>query len=73
MFSCCERKLSTKLEFGCEHDFYIKYAPCILCDRMIKEETRNNLHFINVFYAGQIQDIEKGKLALYDKSADAAN
>lgn len=28
MFSCCERKLSTKLVYGCEHDFYVKYAPC---------------------------------------------
>lgn len=71
MFSCCERKLSTKLVPGCEHDFYVKYAPCTLCDRMITEETRHNKHFIHVFCAGKITDISKDKIVEYDKSADA--
>lgn len=71
MFSCCERKLSTKLVPGCEHDFYVKYAPCTLCERMITEETKNMVHFIHIFYAGKIRDIPKYKIALYDKAADA--
>lgn len=73
MFSCCERKLSTRLELGCEHDFYVKYAPCTMCERMISEETKNNAHFIHVFYAGKIKDIEKDKLKEYDKSAEDVN
>lgn len=73
MFSCCERKLSTKLELGCEHDLYVKYAPCTMCERMIAEETKNNTHFIHVFCAGKIKDIEKDKLKKYDKSAEAVN
>ena len=70
MFSCCERKLSTKLVLGCEHDFYIKYAPCTLCNRMINEKTKNNAYFINVFYMRKIKDLAKDILVEFDKLAD---
>lgn len=68
MFSCCERKLSTKLVHGCEHDLYIKYNPCIMCERMITKETKNIGHFINVFYWKTYNS--NLKINYYDKSAN---
>ena len=72
MFSCCERKLSTKFRRGCEHVFYIKYEPCKLCRRMIKEENKNRAYIIqNVFCAEGLRDISSDDLKKYDASAKA--
>lgn len=70
MFSCCERKLSTKLEPGCKHDIYVKYEPCEMCKRMIRGETKHNAHFINVIYMGKLKSKVNNKLVKYDRLAD---
>lgn len=72
MFSCCERKLGTEFQRGCEHVFYIKYEPCVLCRRMIKEENLNRMHIItDVFCGGGSRDIPPDNLKKYDASAAA--
>ena len=67
MFSCCERKLSTKFELGGEYDIYTKYSPCPLCKRMIDIEERHNRHFINVWYWQNYKD--KTNWNKFDNSA----
>ncbi len=56
MFSCCERKLSTKFEFGGEYDFYIKYNTCSLCRRMINQEKKHSGNKINIRYWKKYKD-----------------
>ena len=66
MFSCCERKLSTKFQRNNEYDIYVKYQPCTMCCRMIKEEEKDKNIFINLNYIKQNRDI---KIKKFDKLA----
>lgn len=38
MFSCCERKLFSKIEKGKEYKLYVRYSPCVICLDAIKHD-----------------------------------
>lgn len=42
MFSCCERKLFSKIEKGKEYKLYVRYSPCEICLDAIKHVRKTN-------------------------------
>lgn len=67
MFSCCERKLSSKMRTKEAYDFYVKYPPCTLCERMFK--AKNKQSYIRLNYVTAHKDISKKSIKKMDDSA----
>ena len=68
MFSCCERKLLTKIYDSRDTKFeiYVKKKPCVFCEDAL--DAMNNNSYSNVYYIKNEKGNMKKKLIKYLKT-----
>ena len=68
MFSCCERKLLTKICGSCNTKFeiYVKKKPCVFCEDAL--DAMNNNSYSNVYYIKNEKGNMKKRVIKYLKT-----